>query len=475
MVRIFKSAWVLPVISPPIREGAVVLDGAEIVAVGPAHQILAAYGDRALASSRGAAGSGLGESRGGPIVDLGEAVLTPAFTNAHTHLELSWMAADPPPRGDLTRWIRTMIGRRPPPPGEIAASIRGAVESLRAQGTALVGDVGNTTAALDSLRSSGLHGCFFLELIRRRPETPDPVSEGESRLVENRDAASPSHAPAIRPDPARIDEVSLVRRERIAASLVPHSPATGALSEGLLEQIGHRARRRSDTISVHIAESQAEVDFLSNGSGPLRALFQEIGAIGPGWTPPGRSPARILDDAGLLGPRTLAVHGVHLTREDARLIARRGASVVLCPRSNAWIGVGEAPVGMLMEEAVPLALGTDSLASNEDLDMLAELAALRRLAPRTDPAALFRAATLGGAAALGRASSFGSLEPGKVAALLALRHDRLPADRPGDAAEAGGSGRDGRRGDVTPSEVAHEPEPWATLFAAPARVFRAWL
>jgi cytosine/adenosine deaminase-related metal-dependent hydrolase len=212
--------------------------------------------------------------------------------------------------------------------------------------------------------------------------------------------------------------------------------------------------------------------------------MEQLGRLGPGWRPAGLSPARVLDAAGLLGPRTLAVHGVHLTRDDVRLLASRGTSVVLCPRSNAWIGVGEAPVAMFREEGLRAALGTDSLASNADLDIFAELAALVRLARGLPADWILRAATLGGAEALGMASEFGSIEPGKRASLLALRkrprtqvpghggaHHALPQDSSGSA--QGALGSEDPRAEFTTepaSAILQEAEPYATILGGPSEV-----
>ncbi len=259
--------------------------------------------------------------------------------------------------------------------------------------------------------------------------------------------------------------------------MVPHAPHT--VPPALLRRIAERARQRGDIVSIHAAESAAEDEFLRRGTGPFHALMARMGLIRGDWIPPGRSPIEVLDESGLLGPRTLVVHCVHATGDDARLLAARGATAVLCPRSNEAIGAGTAPVGMLLGEGVRLALGTDSHASNDDLDFLDELAALRSLAPGVPPAALARAATLGGAEALGLGSRFGSIEPGKRAVLLCLRKRTRPgaaADRgPGPAraatdGTAGERGSAGRSAALPAGPVAGEEEPYTTLFAGSSRV-----
>lgn len=422
-MKVVKSAWVLPIDAPPIADGAVALDGGTIVAVGTARDILTRWGDRA-ARERGAGG----------MIDLGEAVVLPALVNAHTHLELSWMAQAPPPRGRFLEWVRAMITRETPPPERIEEEIGRALSSIAASGVAAVGDVGDTPAALVALRASPLSGRFFFEVIGWEARGATRFDEAARFLDADADAGT---APATFP-----------------GSVVPHGPHS--VSPEVLARIAARARDRRDIVSVHLAESREEDALLRYGDGPARALLDEMGVLPAGWRPPGLSPVQVLDRAELLGPRTLAVHGVHLTGEDVRLLAARGATVVLCPRSNAWLGVGEAPVAMLLQEGVRLALGTDSHASNEDLDLFAELAALRAIAPGAAASDLLRAATLGGAEALGLSSTLGSITPGKRGPLVALPLvSRRSGGAPGPAAVTGDR----------PIVEGREAEPYRTVFA----------
>lgn len=427
---VVRSAWVVPVETPPIENGAVALQDGAIVAVGTATDVLAAWGERAR-RERGPQG----------VIDLGAAVVLPALVNAHTHLELSWMKNEALPRGDHVAWVRAMIRRRAPDAKAIRQPVAESIAALLRGGIAAVGDVGNSAAALEILRASPLEGRFFLEVLgwgaRGDARCDDAAAELES---------APEAPAVLAPWPA---------------SLVPHGPHS--VSPELLARLAARARLRGDVVSIHLAESAAEDALLRRGEGPLRALMDEIGALPAGWTPPGLSPAQVLDKAGLLGPRTLAVHGVHLTREDARLIAARGATLALCPRSNAWLGVGAAPVAMLLEEGVRLALGTDSLASNLDLDLFAELGALRELAPAAPPSALLRAATLGGAEAL-ELPSFGSLASGRRGPLVAL--PLVSSRSPGPDAGTGSSVR-ANRDDRDDDRTDRDDEPYRTIFAGP--------
>jgi cytosine/adenosine deaminase-related metal-dependent hydrolase len=156
--------------------------------------------------------------------------------------------------------------------------------------------------------------------------------------------------------------------------------------------------------------------------------LRERGGWDDAWTPPGQTPVELLDRLGLLSDRTLAIHCVQLSQRDhARLQARR-VTVVTCPRSNRYTGAGVAPVPRLLADGVPVALGTDSLASAPDLDLFAEIAALRREHPRISPATALRMATLAGAAALGLADRLGTIAPGKLARLAVVALPATEAD-----------------------------------------------
>ncbi|CAN0480273.1 unnamed protein product, partial [Phaeothamnion confervicola] len=146
----------------------------------------------------------------------------------------------------------------------------------------------------------------------------------------------------------------------------------------------------------------------------------------------GVRPLERLARLGLLGPQTIAVHAVHLTEGDITLLARHGASVAHCPASNLKLASGFAPVARLLEASVNVGIGTDGAASNNRLDMFAEmrLAALlaKGVASRADalPAATaLRMSTIDAARALGLETRIGSIETGKLADLTAVSLARL--------------------------------------------------
>jgi cytosine/adenosine deaminase-related metal-dependent hydrolase len=173
-------------------------------------------------------------------------------------------------------------------------------------------------------------------------------------------------------------------------------------------------------LSIHVAESEEETQLLRDGTGPFKDFLIERDAWEPGWKAPGMTPVAYLDRIGVLTPRTLAVHCIHIDHQDLSRLQARGVTVVTCPRSNQRLGVGKAPVAKLMASGIPVALGTDSLATAPDLDIFTEIAHLRQEHPGLSPAAALRIATLNGARALGLAAQLGSIEAGKSAALAVV-------------------------------------------------------
>jgi cytosine/adenosine deaminase-related metal-dependent hydrolase len=204
-------------------------------------------------------------------------------------------------------------------------------------------------------------------------------------------------------------------------SIVPHAPYS--VSPALLQAIGRATRGRP--LSIHLGESAQEIEFLRDGTGEWRALLESLGVWNAAWTPPACGPVEYLDRLGLVDPHLIAVHGVRFDDEDLRRLVAAGATLVACPRSNRWTGAGTPPVDRFYASGVRVAVGTDSLASVEDLNLFMEVAEMRRLAPRVPAANLLESATLSGAQALGFAEELGTLEAGKRAQILAVR---VPAD-----------------------------------------------
>ena len=212
----------------------------------------------------------------------------------------------------------------------------------------------------------------------------------------------------------------------------PH--ATYTVSQALYGEVARFARRSGLRMATHVAESKTEVRLLASGSGPLVLFYKAVSLMtGRRWRLPGVRPVQYLAAAGALGPDLLAVHAVQLDGDDIATLAQSGTAVAHCPRSNLRLHCGAAPVAELRAAGITVGLGTDSLASNDSLDMLAEMRAALEVSrgrapqegvPALLPSEVLQMATLDGARALGWDHLVGSLEPGRLADLIAVQ---LPA------------------------------------------------
>jgi cytosine/adenosine deaminase-related metal-dependent hydrolase len=382
MTAVFRAAWVIPVDRPPIRGGWVAVDAGRIVAAG-------GPGDPAPLA-------------GGPaVVECGAVALMPGLVNAHTHLELSWLRGRVPPASSFTRWVLRLMFERRARSHDPEPAVRDAIVEAEAAGTIALADIANTLVSAQPLAESGLSAVIFHELLGfAQRDAAACLAEARRRL-----AACPAAA-------------------RLAYRLAPHAPYS--TSPELLRAVAEAASdAQPPRTSVHVAESREEIELLGAGTGPWRAVLTTLGAWRPDWSPPGTRPVAYLAGLGVLGPGSLAVHGVHLAESELAWLAEHDVTLVTCPRSNVWVGAGAPPVDRFAASGVRVAVGTDSLASAPDLNLFAELQALRAMAPAVPARTLIGWATRGGAEALGLGGELGTLAPGRRARFLAVD---VPAD-----------------------------------------------
>lgn len=376
MIR-YHARWVLPISSPPIRDGTVVELAGRIVYVGP----------RADAPD-------------GTDRDLGECALLPGLVNAHTHLELTVF------RGlleDLSfrDWIARLQAAKVAAmtPERFLDSARcGIAEGVRA-GTTTFADTCDSGVALEAMRERGVRGIMYQEVFSPSAN-PEAVREAAARLADQL---------------ARHDKFE-TELQQVGVS--PHAPYT--VSDPLFALVARSGRR----IAVHIAESDAEQRFVCEGEGPFADAHR---ARGFPVAPRATSPIALLEKLGMLDAHPLLIHCVRASDSDIAAIAASGSTVAHCPISNAKLGHGIAPVLEMLDAGIPVGLGSDSMAANNRMHLLEEsrAAALaqRVRAARHDAISAPRAlelATLGGARALALSDRVGSLEVGKEADLAAF-------------------------------------------------------
>jgi cytosine/adenosine deaminase-related metal-dependent hydrolase len=402
-VRVLRADWVVPVTAEPIADGAVAVAGGVILAVGRAADVLADHAEASVERYEGC-------------------VLAPGFVNLHTHLEYAGFGGF----GDglaFGPWLDVHIQRKGRQiEGDALALARlGAIESMRGGATTVV-DASYAGAAVAAASELGLRAVVALEVFGGSADDPDTIADDlDARLARIGAAAGPL----------------------VELAVSPHAPYT--VAPAVFQEVVRRARAHGRRVVTHIAESQHELDALVRGEGlladPARRAF--VAAFG-------RHPIAELAELGVLGPETVIAHAVLVDDAEVELLAASGASVAHCPRSNALLGCGVAPLAALRRAGIPVGIGTDGPSSALDLDCFAELRAaiLLQRASSGDPAALgtgeaLRLATMGGAEALGLADRIGSLEAGKRADLIAVRLDDTafwPSDDPVAALVLAGGG-----------------------------------
>jgi cytosine/adenosine deaminase-related metal-dependent hydrolase len=355
------ARWVFPVSGPPMAGGVVTIAGERIIAVEPA-------------GSRPA------------DVDLGEVAVLPGLVNAHTHLDLTGLRGRCPPSADFTGWLRQVIAhRRNATPEQIEADIRaGLAESLR-HGTTLLGDISGDGGSWDVLANAPLRAIVFREMLGLPEARASGAWERLDRWLESR-VPTPTCRPGVS----------------------PHAPYS------VRSSLFFAASTSGVPVAVHLAESAAEQELLVLRRGPFVPFLRDLDV----WAPDGlaEDTDHVLKLLNGLSP-TLLIHGNYLPPDSA---IPSNASIVYCPRTHAAFGHPPHPFREFLARGVRVALGTDSLASNPDLSILAEIRFLHERCPDVPGDVLLRMATLAGAEALGWANETGSLDAGKSADLVVV-------------------------------------------------------
>jgi 5-methylthioadenosine/S-adenosylhomocysteine deaminase len=377
-MTIFEADWICPVSSPPIADGAIAVDNGRIVQVG---RNLETLGER---------------------VRFPGSVIIPGFVNAHAHLELTVL------RGfledlEFVTWIRTLTTSKQQrlTREEMLVSARlGAVECLAA-GVTCVGEVMDVGTSWEAMREYGLQGVAYQELFGPADFHAEESLKGLQQKVH-----------AIRPQETET--------QRVGVS--PHAPFT--VAPRLFRMVKAYAKSEHLPVTVHIAESEDEDRYVRLGEGPFadrnreRRFEVEVA---------GCSPVAHLERCGMLDPHTLLIHVIRTEDSDMDVLRRTGAAVVHCPKSNAKFGHGVARVVEMYETGIRMSLGTDSVASNNVVDMFEEMReAIFMQRARTgrfnalDAVSAFRMATHGGAECLGLDRHLGSLDEGKRADFVVI-------------------------------------------------------
>lgn len=358
--QVLSARWVFPVTGPPLPGGTVTVRGDRIESVDPS-------GARA------------------PDADFGNAAIIPGLVNAHTHLDLSGARGAVPPDPDFVGWLRRVIAYRPTRDAhQVETDIHAGLDESLRFGVTLIGDIAAGGQSWGALAAAPVWAVCFRELIG---------------LAARRVGAA--WAEAVRWANEHPDTPTC------RAGISPHAPYS--VHRAMIE-----AAARLWPVCIHLAETDAERRLLTEKDGPFVPFLRDLGV----WDPSGLAPSWdwVMWKASR-APTALFAHGNYLPA-GTRLAPN--STVVYCPRTHAAFGHTRHPFRELLAGGVRVALGTDSLASNPDLDILAEARFIRKAYPDVPGHQFLRMATLNGAEALGYGNTTGSLEPGKSADLVVV-------------------------------------------------------
>jgi cytosine/adenosine deaminase-related metal-dependent hydrolase len=370
-MTIYEADWICPASSAPVRNGRLAVENGTI------HDAA--------------------QSANAKVVRFPGCAIIPGFVNAHTHIELTVLRGflDDLPFVD---WIPRLTDAkyRVLSRADLRISAQlGAVEMLRA-GVTCLGEVMDLGVAWDAMRELGLQGVAYQEVFGPAPEQADEaLRDLQGKLVHYRQNETPT----------------------LRVGVSPHAPYT--VSAKLYEEVNRYAGGERLRMTTHIAESIDEGMFVRNGAGVFAERWRGRGiAVEAARC----SPLEYLDRLGLLRPEMLLVHGIDVDASDLERLKENRPALVHCPKSNAKLAQGVAPITEIQKTGIPLGLGSDSVASNNVVDMFEEMRmAVFHQRSRTqafdalDAKAVFRMATLGGAECLGLADHLGSLDVGKRA------------------------------------------------------------
>lgn len=379
-MKIFLADWILPITSPKINKGAVVIDDhGRIADFGFQKDILKKYSDR-----------------NSQVVESKNSVIMPGLVNAHTHLELSMMKDVIPHGLNFSDWVFEAITKRFQfTDATVSADCEKQIHALEACGTVAVGDIANHSAtSLPLLEKSSLYAVVFNE-----------ATGFANAIAKNRFQEFVNKIPAK-------------THNKIHQALVPH--ALYSVSPELFKLIAdYNGSTKISTI--HLAESKDETEFLQTGSGRMKEMIQKIGRWDNSWKTPGTSPVSYLKKLEILNSKLLIVHAVHVSDEDIELLRSHKVNICSCPRSNVRINVGgKAPIEKYLKAGLNVCLGTDSLASNDDLNLWNEMTFFKSVHPHIPNQAIIEMATINGARSLGFDQQIGSIEKGKENALISI-------------------------------------------------------
>ena len=388
---IFAAGTLMPISSPPLRDGAVLVREGRIEAVGDLTDI-----------GR--------ENPGAEVRFFPNNTIIPGAVNAHAHL--GFRREDAPEGGTFSEWLASLIERLPEKEAWTAEAARDCAKEAIEAGTTYMAESSPYGECLPQLAESGMAGTVYAEFFPHEIGTPEEAVEFIVAKVRGLREGLP---------------------ERVDAQVSVHSPYTVDPESSRLA--ARRTREMGWRLAIHLSESPEEVEFLKRGTGGLADIFgtNEWGGVGV-------SPVRYAQSVELLAPETIAAHlATGVSEEDIEVLAQTGVAVAHCPRSNAYLRCGFSPVPAMIASGIRVGIGTDGLWSSQSMNLFEETLFALELHSMSGAAGL-ELATLGGARALGIEATTGTLDVGKWADFAVVETSREDGDPEREVLEAAAGG-----------------------------------
>jgi len=373
--KLIVAEWIAPMDRDLIRGGGMLIEGEKILEVGDRAELRRKFPDA-------------------QPVDFKQSVILPGLVNAHVHLELSHLTREPAPAGGLAAWLIRVIRQNTFPQGEMekvaAKAVARGVKQCIQFGLSTVGDISRNCRLTRSILSrSPLRVVSFGEILamgRRRG------------LLEERLAIA-----------ADVNDAA----GNLRIGISPHAPYS-------VEEPGYRralevATQKKLPLATHLAESADEAEFLAKHAGSLMKVWDFVGGFDQAVPRFDGGPIRFAKSLGILDYPAVLAHVNYCDDDEMKILARGKASVVYCPRTHAYFSHPPHRWREMIAAGVNIAVGTDSVASSGDLNLLEDLRLMHRIAPEVEPQKLWEMATINGAKALGVENVVGSLTSGKLA------------------------------------------------------------
>ena len=384
-IKKINADWVLPITSPPIKDGIVLTDGKAIKAVG--------------------SGKELSKFPYDEIIDCSGKIILPGFVNAHSHLELTGFRGKIEKGLPFTDWARKVVSiRKDITENEIATAIKDGVDELISSGVTTVGDFSQTGITAKILNERGLRGTVFLEFAGFNPEQKDEKLRQLKELLNY-----------------EIDSKLITHHSSLITvnfGIAPHAPYS--VSPELLKESHNFAQEKRLPLAIHISEMLEEIEFIKNGSGAMKDLLIDFGVWNDKWMPPQTTPVQYLQNMGIL-KGAIGIHLNIVTEDDIRILKENDVSVVYCPGSNKWFGRNwKYPLREFLNNDINVVIGTDSLLSNEKLNMFYEMRVLKENFPDLENDIILKMATVNGAKAIGFEGEAGEIAVGRKADIIGI-------------------------------------------------------